>query len=1295
MSDSAPSPQDLTIQKSKLIDLLCDEFETLFLEGKSPDIESFLLRVENSERQQLLEELIAVEMHYRQRNGDLIDTAAYQSRFPNLSRPFLEESFEQAGKGFTPLTVTLDQAKIDTRIPSDGKTEYPLVKYFGDYELLDVIARGGMGIVYKARQVSLDRIVALKMILSGEFASKEEVKRFYSEARAAALLDHPGIVPIYEVGEHEGKHFFSMTYVEGTSLAAKLKDRPMNPMQAADMLQAVSQAVQYAHEQGVIHRDLKPSNILIDVQGRPRVTDFGLAKHMIDDTGMTLSGQVLGTPSYMPPEQATGHAALVGPASDVYALGGILYAALTGEPPFKAASSHETIRQLMERSPKRLCDVKPLIPRDLETIAHKCLEKEITRRYGSAIELADELDRFLHGLPILARPVTFVEHSLRWCQRNPVMASLASAASLLAILMAVVLPFTLWIRSELERVDALKSIAESDRQKAETDKFAAEELLKATRERERLLQIRTHLGNATDLRRSQQSGRRFNSLDELRKALDLQPVGERRDELRNHVINSLTEPDLYSLPSIADLPAYANWLTVDQGRKFWAYSDEKGIAHLHRFGHDKECLNTIANVTALNTSGTVWLTRNDKSKTVECWDLRAESPVKILTIDNCIVALFSGNEGHIDAVRNTGEVERYDALNGVRVENLGTFPLSETGFNPHPTAPYIAKVGKAFRSIQIRSTETGDTLSEIELPRGRISYMAWSPDGTELAVSRSDPWIHLYDFDPQTKSLKLRQTMHVRVAASAVCYSPNGNSFLSWGWGDQLSLFDIGSGRCLAESSTSYNANMIGRFSADGKQFFGVKAPGANRIGDWSVDEGRELRLFVDWQRDVNEDDYFEGVCIDSKRRLLVTLSQKGRIAFYNLTSGRFLGSTQIKSDGGRCLFDRNGNLYTDYLSGAIRWPVHAIADSPGTIQVGPPEKLLLPSTRNELAVDAQGEWLASAVRGNGIWTLNLSDRENPIYWLAGDYAFVDFSFDGKWIVVGEHLNSVSVRDRTSGESVFQMRDQYHHFARFSGDNRWLGVQNDQNRLISVGDWKLGPQLGEGRLLSFSADGRYAVLATDRNDLRLVELTTFKEIGRLENPQSGLTGRVDFSPEGRYLVGIYNSVKPEVWVWDLKLIGEGLKKFALDDHWPKFDDTSQADVDVNQIRSVRFVGDDDPELTRDRGREAWNQSVHLVQENKLDDLESSANALLNQPRSLYSESVTYNVACAYAQAAVHSESKREQYESKAVELLNSIFEKGYFRVESRRSHLLVDSDLTPLAQRTDFKELLERITNKP
>lgn len=292
------------------------------------------------------------------------------------------------------------------------------IRYFGDYEIIEEIARGGMGVVYKARQVNLNRTVALKMILTGQLAGENDVQRFYTEAEAAAQLDHPGIVPIFEIGEHQGQHYFSMAYIEGDSLAQKVADGPLPPREAAEIVQKVCQAIAYAHGRGVVHRDLKPANILMDPNSQPKVTDFGLAKRAESESNLTGTGQILGTPSYMPPEQASGRLDEVGPRSDVYSIGGILYCLLTGRPPFQSSNAMDTLLQVLEREPVAPRALDPKLPVDLNTICLKCLEKDPQQRYSSAAELSDDLQRYLAGEPITARPPGLMRLVRHWIAQN-------------------------------------------------------------------------------------------------------------------------------------------------------------------------------------------------------------------------------------------------------------------------------------------------------------------------------------------------------------------------------------------------------------------------------------------------------------------------------------------------------------------------------------------------------------------------------------------------------------------------------------------------------------------------------------------------------------------------------------------------------------------------------------------------------------------------------------------------------------------------------------------------------------
>lgn len=317
-------------------------------------------------------------------------------------------------------------------------------KSIGDYELLRELGRGGMGIVYLARQRGLNRLVALKMILPG--GSGGAVARFRVEAEAAAHLRHPGIVAVFDVGTEAGRHFYSMEYVDGRDLSQLVGERSLTGREAAEIVAAIADAMHYAHERGVLHRDLKPSNILIDPAGKVKITDFGLAKRVDGDSELT-GAAILGTPSYMPPEQAVPGRGVVGPGSDVYAIGAILYQTLTCRPPFRAENPLETIRQLLTTDPVAPRLLNAAIPRDVETICLKCLEKESSRRYGSARELGDELRRFLAGEPILARPLNRVQRGWRWCRRHPAVASLSAVILLLALFAAAGVT-SQWLRAE-------------------------------------------------------------------------------------------------------------------------------------------------------------------------------------------------------------------------------------------------------------------------------------------------------------------------------------------------------------------------------------------------------------------------------------------------------------------------------------------------------------------------------------------------------------------------------------------------------------------------------------------------------------------------------------------------------------------------------------------------------------------------------------------------------------------------------------------------------------------------------
>jgi serine/threonine protein kinase len=364
-----------------------------------------------------------------------------------------------------------------------GEAEPIRVRYFGDYEITDVIGRGNMGVVFQARQVSLNRVVALKMILSGQLADETDVRRFYAEAEAAANLDHPGIVHVYEVGQHDGQHYFSMGFVDGRSLAQQLASGPLPSREAAVLMAKVADAIEFAHHRGVIHRDLKPANILLDARGEPYVTDFGLAKRVVDDGELTHSGAIVGTPAYMAPEQASGRRGAVTTSSDVYGLGAILYALLTGRAPFQERTVLDILDRVRTLSPLAPSKINPQTSRDLEVICLKCLEKDPVRRYPSAQALADDLRRYLADKPILARPVGTPRRAWMWCRRNKGISALGALLTLSLVAGSVFsLTFALRARDESRRANKEAGIASQQATRASEAKAKAEAQLDVNRE---------------------------------------------------------------------------------------------------------------------------------------------------------------------------------------------------------------------------------------------------------------------------------------------------------------------------------------------------------------------------------------------------------------------------------------------------------------------------------------------------------------------------------------------------------------------------------------------------------------------------------------------------------------------------------------------------------------------------------------------------------------------------------------------------------------------------------------------
>jgi|GEM_PF-3399270 len=470
---------------------------------KRPLLEDYLQRFECLLEPDILSRLVTQEIAVRISVGETPSTVEYQERFPGvrveipgtdqaeqdtgiLNEDNIETHREMPTLAPGALQEDPDLASV-TMVDQDPPHKKAIIKgdFVPGYDLLGELGRGGMGVVYRARDQKLKRVVALKMILSGAHASEEDMQRFQVEAEAVAKLQHANIVQIYEVGEHRGNPYISLEYQEGGGLDEKIAGTPQNVEESAQLIETLARAMQVAHAQGIIHRDLKPANILLAADGEPKITDFGLAKRMDEDSNQTKSGAVMGTPSYMAPEQAASSKESLGPAADTYALGAILYHLLTGRPPFRGETQLDTLMQVISDEPVAPRRFNSKVPTDLETICLKCLQKEIGRRYRSAEELAEDLRRFVAGEPISARPVTEWERTWKWARRRPAIAGLIvlSLVSTIAIVVAGI-SYNRLLKGSLQQAESLREeeqqqrkLAEEGRQRAEENLFMAAQLV--------------------------------------------------------------------------------------------------------------------------------------------------------------------------------------------------------------------------------------------------------------------------------------------------------------------------------------------------------------------------------------------------------------------------------------------------------------------------------------------------------------------------------------------------------------------------------------------------------------------------------------------------------------------------------------------------------------------------------------------------------------------------------------------------------------------------------------------------
>jgi tRNA A-37 threonylcarbamoyl transferase component Bud32/DNA-binding beta-propeller fold protein YncE len=614
--------------------------------------------------------------------------------------------------------------------------------------LLKEIARGGMGVVYKARQVRLNRIVALKMILAGQFASQAEVQRFHTEAESAAALDHPGIVPIFEVGEYGGHHFFSMGFVDGDSLAKRIADAPLAPRDAAALVQRISDAIQFAHDHGVIHRDLKPANVLLDKDGQPRVTDFGLAKKVKSDSNLTGTGQVLGTPSYMSPEQAAGRVSAIRETADVYSLGAILYAALTGRPPFQADNPLDTLMQALERDPVSPRQLNPSVPRDLETICLKCLEKDRRRRYASARALADDLGRFLDGRTILARPAGTLERITKWSRRRPASAALIGVSVLATVLLAAGGAYFVE-RLAKERNDAID--ARNDAVKAQNN----ESIQRGKAERAAKDEATARAVAVSEKRQADDA--RTAAVSEKQKADTARTLAEQQRDRAEWLayaaqlgkVQREWIGDKSSVNAVRDLLSACQW-----NRRGWEHDYWHTLLY-HR-GHRTVARPGVSvHGIAISPDGKHLATVGNSDQRIKVWDIESGSwlfEVPLGKVGVISSVAFSPDGTLLASPTDDNSVGVWSAATGNEIRRLSghSFRVARVAISSDSQrlAAFVTKRIRGKDNVEpghlvLWNLETGERLTTIK--EVSESSFAWHPDGTRIATTDGKGVLKLFD----------------------------------------------------------------------------------------------------------------------------------------------------------------------------------------------------------------------------------------------------------------------------------------------------------------------------------------------------------------------------------------------------------------------------------------------------------------------------------------------------------------------------------------------------------------------
>jgi WD40 repeat protein/tRNA A-37 threonylcarbamoyl transferase component Bud32 len=1127
------------------IDAAAIRFERAWTAGSRPRIEDYLAEADESLTVPLLEELLLVEHELRRRAGEKPSVEEYWLRFPDrialVEAVFRRKQASSAaahaqGRDLDPTNTRTDAPSE----PTDENGVFPAgtrVRYFGDYELIKELGRGGMGIVFKARQISLNRPVAIKMIRTAALASEDELRRFQNEAEAIALLDHPHIVPILEVGSHEGQRYFSMKLISGSSLDKVLSDYTNNPKSAARLVKTAAEAVHHAHQRGILHRDLKPANILLDEHGEPYVTDFGLAKRVQGDSEMTFSGAIVGTPAYMAPEQASGRRGAVTTASDVYGLGAILYALLTGRAPFGGDSIDDTLEQVRSAAPALPSKINPVVPRDLEVICLKCVEKDPAERYPSAAALAEDLGRFAAGEPVSARAAGVVERLAKWARRKPTLAA-AYTLGLLALLFGGLGGAAAWQWRAAERARRAAVLARGEAVTARDGEKVARAVAEQARDAAMLAEKAAVMARdgeqksrerlaATEYGRTIQLAQEACRDDDVITAmalLDATPTDLRGWEWR--FIHRLCHSELLTIRghlggvlSVSFSPDGLRLLTVgnDYRAKLW---DAKTGA---------EILTLMGGSASFSPDG---------SRIVVVWAGMAKvrdamSGTEILTLeghtDPVVSASFSPDGSRI-MTRSVDDTARvWDARRGVELLTLKrrTGVVRSASFSPDGSR---VVTGSDDESAKVWEVGSGAELITLKGHIASVRSASFSPDGKRLVTGSDDKTAKVWDARSGAELLTLKGHGGPVVSAS---FSPDGWRIVT-GSSDKLAkVWDANDGALLLTLKGHTAAVTSASFSPDGSRV--VTGSDDKLAKVWYARSGPEFLTLSghtaavvsasfspdglqvvtgSWDSTARVWDAENGVEVVSLKRHTALVAQ----AWINfVTRASFnLDGLRVATLGGQ----GNTARVWDAKTGSDVFSFDAPTGYLILSSFGPDGLRVVGSSRNAAKV-----WNAKS----GAEMLTLQGHTSPVI-------SATFCPDGSRIVTGSLDKTAKVWDASSGRLVLTLTGHTETLTSvsFSPDASRI-VTGSSDKTARVWDARTGTELltlkghiAQVTSASFSPDGSRIVTGSHDGTAKLWDTNSGAQLLTLKGHGEAVYS-ASFSPDGSRIVTTGGDMTARIW----------------------------------------------------------------------------------------------------------------------------------------------------------------------